>query len=187
MLYFYRFPFLLFPIAATLWYLSMDLSQFFFYLETYTWRATFSMYFGLIVIALAIYMDFKHSDDKHDYAFWLYIFGVMTFWGGLSCQNSDSELSKFIYCLINLFMIMVSVFLDRRVFAIFGALGILGYLSYLAFNIFNHNLGFPIALIFLGLLIIFAATRWSQAEKKLVTLFYPYIPEKVKNRMLNHP
>ncbi len=185
MLYFYRFPFLLFPIAVTLWYLSMDLCQLLFYLDNYSWRAAFSMYFGLVVLAFAIYMDFRHSDEQCDYAFWLYIFGVMTFWGGLSLQHTDSEISKFIYCLINIFMIMVSVFLDRRVFAVFGALGVLGYLSYLAFNIFANSLGFPIVLIFLGILIIFAATRWPRTEKKLVALFYPYIPEKVKKRMIN--
>ncbi len=186
MLYCYRFPFLLFPIGVTLLYLSMDFCQLLFNIDSYTWRPIFSMYFGLIVLALAIYMDFKDNDDQRDYAFWLYIFGAMIFWGGLSLQQSDSEISKFIYCLINIFMIMVSVFLDRRVFAIFGALGVLGYLSYLSFNIFANSLGFPIVLIFLGLLIIFAATRWSKMEKKLVMVFYPYIPEKVKKRMINH-
>lgn len=186
MLYFYRFPFLLFPIAVTLWYLSMDLCQLLFYLNTYEWRGPFSMYFGLVIIAIAIYLDLKYSNDKVDYAYWLYIFGVMTFWGGLSWQHSDSEISKFIYCLINIFMIMVSVFLDRRVFAVFGALGVLGYLSYLSFNLFANSLGFPIILIFLGLLIIFAATKWPKTEKKLVKIFYPMIPEKIKRRMVKH-
>jgi hypothetical protein len=46
------------------------------------------------------------------YAFWLYLFGVMTFWGGLSSQSSNSQLSHFIYCMINVVMIFVGVFLS---------------------------------------------------------------------------
>lgn len=181
MLYFYRFPFLLFPISVTLWYMSMDLVPLFFHMTTYPWsyRATFSMYFGLAIIFAAVYMDLKHSDDRQDYAFWLYIFGVMAFWGGLSAQDSNSELSRFIYCLINLAMILVSVFLNRRVFAIFGAIGVLGYLGHLSYSVFQNSLGFPVILVFLGILIIFIAARWSRIENKMYKYFQPYIPKAI--------
>ena len=184
MLYVYRFPFLLFLISITLWYMSMDLSALLFHIDTFPSRAIFTMYFGLGIILLAIYTDLKHSDSRHDYAFWLYIFGVITFWGGLSCQSSDSELSKFFYFLINLSLVFVGVFLNRRVFAVFGALGILAYLGHLSF-LFTNNLSFPILLVFLGLMIIFAATRWPRVEKKLIILFKPYIPQKILDRMHN--
>lgn len=178
MLYFFRFPFLFFPIAVTLWYMSMDLYPLLFHLKDYNWeqRAVFSMVFGLIILLYAFYVDIKHSDEKRDYAFWLYLFGVLAFWGGLSSQSSDSELNHFIYCMINVVMILISVFLNRRVFAIFGALGVLGYLGYLAFHVFANNLGFPVALILLGILIILAATRWAKVEKKIYAHFRPYIP-----------
>jgi len=185
MLYFYNFSFLLFPISIVLWYMSMDLWPLLFHMNdfNFTNKATFSMYFGLIIIFAAIYMDFKHSNRHQDYAFWLYIFGVMTFWGGLSCQFSHSELSKFFYCMINIVMILVSVFLNRRVFALFGALGVLGYLWHLSFDIFANSLGFPIALVFLGILIIVAATKWSHIETKLFACMQPYIPQKLLKRM----
>lgn len=184
MLYFYRFPFLLFPISVTLWYMSMDLYPLLFRPEeyTYTARSLFSMYFGLCVLAVALYMDFKHSDDKKDYAFWLYLFGVMAFWGGLSSQSSDSELSKFFYCMINVFMVFVSVFLNRRVFAVFGAFGILGYLGYLSFNVFSGSLGFPVVLIFLGILIILVGTRWARIEAAIYNKLRPYIPMAIQKR-----
>ncbi len=184
MLYFYRFPFLLFPIAIALWYMSMDIWPLLFQMDNFSWsdKATLSMYYGLIVIAAALYLDFKYSDDQ-DYAFWLYIIGVIIFWGGLSCQNSTSELAKFFYCLINIVMILVSVFLDRRVFAIFGALGVLVYLGHLSITIFANSLGFPIALIFLGLIIIMFATTWSRLQQKLLECFRPYIPVKILKRM----
>ena len=185
MLFIYRFPFLLFPVSVVLWYMSMDLypllfgdSKFY-----YSDRAIFTMYYGLFTLAAAIYMDFKHSDDQKDYAFWLYIFGVMTFWGGLSSQESTSELSKFFYCMINIFMILVSVFLDRRVFAIFGALGVLGYLGHLTLTLFPDSLSLPIVLVFLGIAIILFATTWSRIQQKLLRQFRPLIPKKILDRM----
>ncbi len=184
MFYFYRFPFLLFPIALTLWYMSMDLYSLLYHLQEYDFqqRATFSVYFGLIMLLYSFYIDIKYSDDKHDYAFWLYLFGVMAFWGGLSSLHSDSELNRFIYCLINILMIFLSVFLNRRVFAVFGALGVLAYLGYLSFNVFKGSLAFPVVLVFIGILVIVAATRWAKAEKKLYTYFKPYIPSALLAR-----
>ncbi len=182
MLYLYDFPFLLFPISISLWYMSMDLFSLLFSSYDYSARASFSIFFGLFVILFAAYMDFKY-DERKDYAYWLYIFGVIIFWGGLSCQHSNSELSKFFYCLINIGMILISVFLNRKVFAVFGAFGILGYLGHLSFSIFANSIGFPIALVLLGIAIIFAATLWSRVERKIIEYCRPYIPKKILKRM----
>lgn len=181
--YVYRFPFLLFLIAVTLWYLSMDLFSLIFHTTDISWRAMFSIYFGLLTLFAAIYVDFKYSNKQHDYAFWLYIFGVLTFWGGISYQLLGTEINQLIYCFINLVMIFVSVVLNRRVFAIFGALGILSYLAHLSLSFFANSLLFPISLIFLGLIIIFAAAKWPHMERKLVAYFRPFIVEKIFKKM----
>lgn len=185
MFYFYRFPFLLFPIAVVLWYMSMDLWPFLFNIHDYSFfhHALFTMFFGLVILAIAVYIDFKFDDNTQDYAFWLYIFGVMTFWGGLSSQSSDSELSKFIYCMINVLMIFVGALLNRRVFAVFGVLGILGYLTHLSFTVFANSLGFPIVLIFIGVIVIFMAAFFTRIENKLNQFMRPYIPKKILKKM----
>jgi hypothetical protein len=184
MLYYYRFPFLLFPVAVTLWYMSMDLYPLLVRPVEYTFqqRSLFSMYFGLMMLVVAVYMDFKHSDDKKDYAFWLYLFGLLSFWGGLSLLNSSSELSHFIYCMINVLLILISVFLNRRVFAVFGAAGVIGYLGHLSFNVFANSLSFPVALIFLGVLLILAASRWARVEDAIYRKLQPYIPNAILKR-----
>lgn len=184
MFYFYRFPFLIFPIAVTLWYMSMDLYQLLYLQQQYNWgqRATFSLCFGLIMLLYAFFVDIRQSDERHDYAFWLYLFGAITFWGGLSSQSSDSELSHFIYCMINIVMILIGVFLNRRVFTVFGAFGVMGYLGYLAFTVFKDSLAFPLVLVFLGVLIILLAARWAKIESKIYAYFRPYIPEALLKR-----
>ena len=133
----YRFPFMLMPIAVTLWYMSMDLVPFLFG-DPNDWeiRKFVSLWFGLAMVLLAFWVDVR-SRHSRDYAFWLYLFGVITFWGGLSSMNSGSELGKLIYCGINVAMILIGAMLGRRVFAVFGGLGIAGYLGHLSYRVFK--------------------------------------------------
>src|SRR5215467_10999244 len=96
----YRFPFMLMPISVTLWYMSMDFAQFLAGGErSFNWEMhkIVSVYFGLGMTLLAFWVDLR-SRASRDYAFWLYLFGVLTFWGGLTSMHSNSELGKLAYC-----------------------------------------------------------------------------------------
>src|SRR5262245_16037492 len=166
MLWRYRFPFMLMPIGVTLWYMSMDLVPFLFD-RPYDWelRKWVSAWFGLATVLLAFWVDLR-SRFSRDYAFWLYLFGVLTFWGGLSLMNSNSELGKFLYCMINLAMILLGAVLGRRVFAVFGGLGVAGYLGHLAWQVFKDSLLFPFALVALGLAIVWLGVLWQRHEAR---------------------
>src|SRR5205085_9416042 len=135
----YRFPFMLMPISVTLWYVSMDLAPF---LAGQDWRVAWelrkivSLYFGLAMTLVAFWVDLR-SRASRDYAFWLYLFGVLTFWGGLTSMNSNSELGKLAYFGINVLMILIGAVLGRRVFAVFGGLGVAFYLGHLSQKVFK--------------------------------------------------
>ncbi len=160
----FKYPFMVMPIAVTLWYMTMDLSAMISGGDMdWELRKLVSMYTGLLMIGLAFWVDIR-SHSKADYAFWLYLFGVIAFWGGLSLQNSDSELAKFIYLCINLLMIGIGVLLIRRVFVVFGALGSCGYLAHLADDVFRDSWLFPIALTAIGLAIIYLGILWQKNE-----------------------
>jgi hypothetical protein len=163
----YKYPFLVMPIAVTLWYMTMDISAMLSDGD-YAWelRKLVSMYTGLLMIALAFWVDVR-SRNKADYAFWIYLFGVIAFWGGLSAQHSDNELSKFLYFCINLFLIGLGVLLVRRVFVVFGALGCCGYLGYLASDIFKDSWMFPITLTAIGLGIVYLGILWQKYETSI--------------------
>lgn len=96
-----------------------------------------------------------------DFAFWGYLFGLMSFWGGLTAMESNSELGKFFYCLINLALIFCAVVLRRPVFVIFGALGVSVYLGHLAYHVFQDSIFFPIVLSFIGLAIIYFGIQYQ--------------------------
>jgi len=176
----YKYPFLMMPIAVTLWYLSMDVAV----MLTGDWpeyelRSLVSMYFGLLIIGTAFWVDMR-SRQTADYSFWLYMFGVIAFWGGMTSQHSDSELSKLIYFCINLLMMGVGVLLLRRVFVVLGAIGGSFYLGHLASNVFKDSWLFPISLTAIGLMIIYLGVLWQKNEQALTKKARSKLPKPLQ-------
>jgi hypothetical protein len=142
----------------------------------------FSIAFGLVMMGLTYAADLRRKQT--DLAFWGYLFGLMAFWGGLTAMNSDSELGKFIYCLINLGLIGVSLILRRQTFVVFGGLGVIIYLVHLSSEVFADSLAFPFVLSFLGLGIIYLGVlyrrqgplleKWTRA--RILPLIGNWIP-----------
>jgi len=178
----YRFPFMLMPVSVTLWYMSMDLAPLLFTSDWQDWdiRKFISLYFGLLFMGLAFWVDIRSRRTSKDYGFWLYLFGVLTFWGGLSSMSSGSEWGKFLYCMINVGMILLGAVLGRRVFAVFGGLGVAGYLGYLAGRVFKESLLFPFALSLIGLAIIALGVLWQRREAQWSARLRELLPQALR-------
>lgn len=183
MLWRYRYPFLVMPVAVTLWYMSMDIADWIFYghngVFDWTLKQQVSALFGAVMILLAFWVDFRNQSGR-DYPFWLYLFGVITFWGGLSFMESDSEWNKFIYFLLNMGMVFTGVLIRRRVFAVFGALGMFGYCWHLADKIFKDSWLFPISLTLIGLLIVCIGVWWQKNEAVYTQKLQNKMPQAVR-------
>ena len=184
--YRYRLPFMIMPVAVTLWYMSMDLAPFLFHDLDYNWslRKLVSLWFGLAMVLFAFWVDVR-SQREQDFAFWLYLFGVTAFWGGLSLMRSDSELNKFLYMCINLLMIIIGTIIARRVFAVFGGLGVAGYLGYLSYNVFKNSMLFPFALTFIGLLVIWIGVLWQKREVAITARLRSWLPAGLREMLEN--
>lgn len=181
--YFYRFSFILLIAAVALWFLSMDLAMWFThssdsYSELYN-RRNVSIAFGLTTIATSWALDLKRRDGP-DLSFWLHIAGVLAFWGGLSFNSGGTDLQKFIYLLINLALLGFSVFIDRRVYAVFGGLGIAFYLGDLASNVFKDMIGFSFALSAVGILVIGLGLLLHRNHKRWTTQMDANLPPTLK-------
>ncbi|WP_299183307.1 DUF2157 domain-containing protein [uncultured Neptuniibacter sp.] len=181
----YRYPFMMMPIAVTLWYLSMDITAMISGGD-FDWelRKLVSLYSGLLMIALAFWIDIRGRHSV-DYAFWIYLFGAIAFWGGLTLQNSDNELSKFLYLCINLVMIGTGVLLVRRIFVILGAFGGCGYLGHLAANVFKDSWMFPITLTVLGLFIVYLGILWQKHEDMITEKSRQILPLRLQELLAN--
>jgi len=190
MLWRYRLPFMVMPIAVTLWYLSMDAANGLMQ-QGEQWDFEFmrdvSLVFGLATIFMALWVDVRsrqarEAEWRQDYAFWLYIFGALMFWGGLSWRNSDSELGKALYCLINLAMIFAGAAIGRRVFTVFGGLGVAGYLGYLSHRVFGDSLAFAFVLTLIGLGLVGLGIWWQRHEERINAHFATWIPQGLRPR-----
>lgn len=159
------FPFIVMPIAVALWFMSMDLSEL-FHGETFTWeqRQHVSLWFGLGLLLVVLLIDGR---TRQDYAFWGYLAGLLAFWGGLTSMNSDSEVGKALYCLINLVLMLVAVLLRRPMFMVFGALGVAAYLGYLSYEVFASSLLFPLVLSLIGLGVIGLGLLYQKHRERL--------------------
>lgn len=180
-LYRYRLPFLLLPVAVTLWYLGMDLAPLLLQDLDANWhqRKWVAVGWGLLTLALAFYVDLRNRRPA-DFAFWLYLSGLLSFWGGLTAMDSDSELGKAIYAFINLGLLVVSVALSRRLFAIFGGSGVLFYLSHLAFDLFEDSNWFPLVLCCIGFAVIYCGVLWQRHEARWAAALQQLLPEQVQ-------
>jgi len=160
----YPFPFIVMILAFALWFMSMDLTPWIFGRSEFTWdeRRIVSLWFGLAVLVVAYLVDRKPRGG--DFAFWLHLFGLMAFWGGLSLSNSGSEIGKLIYAVLNVGLLLLSILLGRRVYAVFGTLGIAGYFGHLARAVFQDSLLFPFALSLIGVAVIAAGLLYHRHQ-----------------------
>jgi hypothetical protein len=174
---FYPFAFITAIMALALWFLSMDLTPWIFHQAYFTWtmRCQVSAGFGLALILIAWAVDLKRW-QAGDVGFWLHLCGLAAFWGGLSALDSDSEVSKAIYCLINIVLVLLSVYLMRRVYAVFGAIGIAGYLGELADGIFADSLMFPFALSLIGIGVIAVGIVYVRQRHKIAAWVQDNLP-----------
>lgn len=176
----YRYPFMVMPIGLTLWYMSMDITSMINGGEfNPDLGAKVSMYFGMVTLLIAFIIDLRQKTNV-DYAFWLYLFGMMAFWGGLTAQHSDSELTKFFYLCINLVLILIGIILNRKVFVLFGGMGSAIYVGHLAYQVFQNSFWFPIILTLIGLGIIYLGIIWQKNEALLTSHMRCVLPKRLQ-------
>lgn len=127
-----RFPFLLFPIAWMLWFLSMDLAP--FLPEWYRgWRGMFearrllSVVFGLAMIIVGRLLEVRLGSDP-DFGFWLYLFGLIAFWSVVTFDFPEYNLHGSLYLLLNIALFLVGSHLNRKTFHVFSTLGVSIYI-----------------------------------------------------------
>ncbi len=191
MLWRYRLPFMVMPVAVTIWYISMDLANALMQNQRFDWEFTrdVSLLFGVATCGLAIWVDLRcrRAQEpmwRQDYAFWLYLFGAIMFWCGLSLRESSAEWAKLVYALINVALVLFGAAIVRRVFTVLGALGVAGYLGYLSYQVFKDSLLFPFALTALGLGVVALGIWWQRHEGRINARLSAWVPDSWRSLVL---
>lgn len=165
-----RFPFLTFPVAFAFWYMSMDLALLLLRKPHDGWyggwwdeRLWLSVGVGLIMLIISGLVDRRTPED---YARWGYLFGLLSFAGGLTVMMR-TEAWWAAYAAVNLGLMLTAVVLQRRVFLVFGAIGVYAYLAQLAYVVFKDSVMFPFALTVLGLAIIYGGVLYQRHRGRI--------------------
>jgi hypothetical protein len=136
--------------------------------------------FGAAMILFALLVDLRNR-SRLDYPFWLYLFGLLTFWGGLTALGSGALSGKLVYLAINLALVFIGAVLVRRTFTVFGAIGIAIVLGDISWRFFRDSWLFPIALTLIGLAIVYAGIWWSRNEARLSAALRARLPAQVQD------
>jgi hypothetical protein len=159
-----RFPLITLLIAFWTWYLSMDITRLITKSDNpWDWGTSIQVVSTLIGLGMLVFGILLQRIAKHDYSLWFYLFGHIIILGHLSSLTLDKEGALgLVYIVTYLTFVLISVWLQRRVFLVFGAIGCYGYFSYLAFQVFDGTLGFVFALGSIGLLIVLTAVSYQK-------------------------
>jgi hypothetical protein len=176
---FYPFPFIVVIIGVALWFLSMDLAPWIAGKPHADWetRRQVSLWFGLATLIVAWIVDIRR---RGDFAFWLHLFGMMTFWCAVSFTSGGTTLQKTLYCAMNVGLLFLSVFIGRKVYAVFGVIGIAIYLGDLANKVFRDSLLFPFALSLIGVAVVAAGLLYYRHQDRIAAWLDTHMPEAVK-------
>jgi hypothetical protein len=140
-------------------------------------RRKVSVWFGLAILAVAWGVDYRSRSG--DFAFWLHLFGLMAFWGGITAAGGATEIGRAVYCLFNVGLLLVAVILMRRAYAVFGAFGITLYLGHLADVVFNNSLLFPFALSMIGIAVVAVGLFYHRRQQAIADWLAANLPEAV--------
>lgn len=181
---YWPFPFILLIASLALWFMSMDLAALILHHRASDWevdydlRRRMSEIFGGAMILLAWILDVKWR-RLGDFGFWLHLFGALALWGGITA-GGGGEFAAAGYCAFNIAFIAFGVFLNRRVYAVFGVIGVTMYLGHLAADLFKDAISFTFALTALGLAIVFAGVWLERRRAALSDFFDHHLPAPIR-------
>jgi len=176
----FRFPGLLTVPAAALWFAAQSAAAAVFgAAPSWSQRSLVSALVGLALLAAGFGLD---RPPRRAHASWLYLCGLVAFWGGLTTYEAVSDLSLALYLLVDLSLIKLGLLLDRRAFAVVGAIGVAGALGRLAESLLDPR-ALPVALAGIALLLAGGAVLWKRFERAWRRALLAMLPAPIRLRL----
>jgi hypothetical protein len=173
-----RFPFLVLPVASACLGMALDLSGV-LPLDFRHEEEWICVFVGFLMLAASFLADRRFEMDL---SFWGYLCGLGAFWGGLVCMDSNDEFRRALFALLNAGLVFLSVYLNCRVFLVFGATGLAIYFFHLADDLFDDALIFPLAAAGLGLGLLLGAVYFNRHAGRLSAALDRFRPVRLRGR-----
>ena len=190
---FYRFPFITMVIGVALWFLSMDLVPWLaaprpgpdddtqtyldYWRNLWELRGIVSTLFGVVVLHVAWFVDTR---TRENLTFWPHLAAGLSLQGGLYLWLTDGIAEWTLLCAISIALLLVSVFLQRRSYAVFGGVGVLSYLGYLSSDVFDDVIVFSFALTVIGILVMALGYAYFRNDRRIEMWMDRALPEALK-------
>ena len=176
----HRTPYILMPITVIFWWMVMDFSMYQeevarkaaeatndyrshdTYKLIYEWN---SVYFGLAAIAVGAAIDWTKK-TRIDMAYWVYIAGVASFWGGLILMGESGDWAAFKFFVVNVVLFLIGGVFVRGVFLVAGGVGMVMYIVRLVDKQFRDDPLFALYLAgigFVGLVLVYVLRPYFEA------------------------
>src|SRR5829696_4511481 len=166
-----RFPLLTLLIGFWGWYFSMDMTEALTGHDDFAWGPvewSVGTAVGLTMLAIGLWLQRRRGAPE--WSFWFYLFGHVAVLGNLGALAlDDGPALGLLFLTVYLSFVVASVWLQARVFLVFGALGCYAYVSKLAFDVFAGSLGFVFGLALVGLLIVLSAVGYQRYVQPWLT------------------
>lgn len=124
---FVPYSFVLLPVGIAAWFMSMDMAGIFFVAPTSQDRALVSAITGVGIIAVAVALRFSR---RVHLTYWLEVFGLLAFQGGMLEMRTDTLATKFVFLAIQCGLLTLGVLWQRRAFSIAGVIGVVAVLGW---------------------------------------------------------
>ncbi len=190
---FFRFPFITMVIGFALWLLSMDLTPWLtsewprpgeeFLDPAKDWaklaelRGIVSTLFGVALLLVAWFVDVRSNAN---FAFWPHLIAGLCINGGTYFWLTSNGYEWAMLCAISVALLLFSVFLQRRAYAVFGCVGVASYLGYLSSIVFKDTILFSFALTGIGILIMVLGYVYFKHERGLQIWMERNLPHAIR-------
>ncbi len=174
---FFPLPFVSAVLVAALWFLAMDGAPVAFGPHP-TWgqRALLSALLGLVVLATGVGVDGR---TRGDHARWLYLSGLVAFWGGLTTFHAETGPSIALGLAVNGMLVVTSLVLDRTSFAIFGAVGLAAVLGHVA-EVELEDAAVPFAFAGIALGLVAGGIAWQHFRASWSRALLSHVPAALR-------
>jgi hypothetical protein len=184
-----RYPFLVLPIAATLWYLSMDLGaalagQAADWGASFDFRVRFSLGFGLAMLGAALWLELRGAPDGPDWPFWLHVFGLLAAWPTQFHLVGSTVIGQAGLAVLGAAMVLAGAAIGRRSVSAFGGIGLAVALGRLSWDLLSDSLLLPFGLTALGLGLIGAGVWWTRHGDPIAHALRQALPQPLRAAVL---
>jgi hypothetical protein len=116
---------------------------------------------GLVMLGIGVWAQRRLGNQE--WSRWFYLFGHTALLGNLGALAlNDTWFPGLLFLAVYVAFVVASVWLQSRIFLVFGALGCYAYVAKLAFDVFDLSLGFSVALALIGLAIVLLTIAYQR-------------------------